>query len=73
LGQRDWAPKRIRVPKNHKNQPQPANIAGVPAAAFDGAFVANQSHRRVTIATLLERLPAALVAARRKLRLAGCS
>ena len=45
----------------------------MPAAAFDGAFVAHQSHRRVTIAALLERLPAALVAVRRKLRLAGRS
>lgn len=38
------------------------------SAAFDGAFVAHQSHGRVTIAELLEHLPAALVAVRRELR-----
>ena len=49
------------------------HLARFALAAFDGAFVAHQSHRRVTIAELLEYLPAALVAVRRELRLAGRS
>jgi AcrR family transcriptional regulator len=42
-------------------------------AAFDGAFVAQQSHPGVTIAELLEHLPAALAAVRRELGRAGRS
>ena len=33
-------------------------------AAFDGAFVAHQSHPQMAIAELLEHLPAALAATR---------
>ena len=40
-------------------------------AAFDGAFVARQSNPELTIAELLEHLPAALAAVRRELSRAG--
>jgi len=36
-------------------------------ATIDGAFVAYQSHPEVTLADLLEHLPAALIAVRREL------
>jgi hypothetical protein len=37
-------------------------------AAFDGAFVANQSNPRLRLRDLLRHLPAALIAVRRDLR-----
>ena len=43
------------------------HLARFALAAFDGAFVAHQSHPQVTIAELLEHLPAALAAVRREL------
>lgn len=49
------------------------HLARFALAAFDGAFVAHQSHPEVTIAELLEHLSAALVAVRRELRVAGRS
>jgi AcrR family transcriptional regulator len=45
------------------------HLARFALAAFDGAFVARQSHTDLTIADLLEHLPAALVAVRRQLGL----
>ena len=47
------------------------HLARFALAAFDGAFVAHQSHPEVTIAELLEHLPAALAAVRRELGRAG--
>jgi AcrR family transcriptional regulator len=44
------------------------HLARLALAAFDGAFVAEQSHPEVTLAGLLEHLPAALIAVRRQLR-----
>jgi hypothetical protein len=49
------------------------HLARFALAAFDGAFVAHQSHPEVTIAELLEHLPAALAAVRRELGRAGRS
>ena len=49
------------------------HLARFALAAFDGAFVARQSHPEVTIAELLEHLPAALAAVRRELGRAGRS
>jgi AcrR family transcriptional regulator len=46
-------------------------LARLAVAAFDGAFVAAQADRRVTLDELLQPLPPALVAARRALRGAG--
>jgi AcrR family transcriptional regulator len=43
------------------------HLARFALAAFDGAFVAHQSHPETTIAELLEHLPAALTAVRREL------
>ena len=43
------------------------HLARFTLAAVDGAFVAYQSHPEVTLAGLLEHLPAALVAVRREL------
>jgi AcrR family transcriptional regulator len=43
------------------------HLARFALAAFDGAFVAHQSHPEVTIAEPLEHLPAALAAVRREL------
>jgi AcrR family transcriptional regulator len=43
------------------------HLARFTLAAFDGAFVAYQSHPDVTLAGLLEHLPAALIAVRREL------
>ena len=43
------------------------HLARFALAAFDGAFVARQSHPELTIAELLEHLPAALAAVRREL------
>ena len=43
------------------------HLARFALAAFDGAFVAHQSHPEVGIAELLEHLPAALVTVRREL------
>jgi AcrR family transcriptional regulator len=43
------------------------HLARFALAAFDGAFVAHQSHPKVTLAGLLEHLPAALMAVRREL------
>jgi AcrR family transcriptional regulator len=43
------------------------HLARFTLAAFDGAFVAYQSHPEVTLAGLLEHLPAALIAVRREL------
>jgi AcrR family transcriptional regulator len=43
------------------------HLARFALAAFDGAFVAYQSHPQVTLSGLLEHLPAALVAVRREL------
>jgi hypothetical protein len=43
------------------------HLARFTLAAFDGAFVAHQSHPEVTLAGLLEHLPAALIAVRREL------
>jgi AcrR family transcriptional regulator len=47
------------------------HLARFALAAFDGAFVAHQSHPEVTIAELLDHLPAALAAVRRELGRAG--
>ncbi len=44
------------------------HLARFALVAFDGAFVAHQAHRGVTLAGLLEHLPAALVAVHRELR-----
>jgi AcrR family transcriptional regulator len=44
------------------------HLARFALAAFDGAFVADQSHPAVSLAELLEHLPAALIAMRRELR-----
>ena len=49
------------------------HLARFALAAFDGAFVAHQSHPEVTIAELLEHLPAALAGVRRELGRAGRS
>ena len=49
------------------------HLARFALAAFDGAFVARQSHPGGTIAELLEHLPAALAAVRRELGRAGRS
>jgi AcrR family transcriptional regulator len=43
------------------------HLARFTLAAFDGAFVAHQSHPQVALGDLLEHLPAALVAVRRGL------
>jgi hypothetical protein len=43
------------------------HLAHFALAAFDGAFVARQAHPQLTIAELLEHLPAALAAVRREL------
>ena len=43
------------------------HLARFALAAFDGAFVAQQSNPKVRLATLLEHLPAALIAVRRDL------
>jgi AcrR family transcriptional regulator len=43
------------------------NLARFALAAFDGAFVAHQSHTEVGIGYLLQHLPAALIAVRREL------
>jgi AcrR family transcriptional regulator len=43
------------------------HLARFALAAFDGAFVAHQSNPQLTIAELLEHLPAALAAVRRQL------
>jgi AcrR family transcriptional regulator len=43
------------------------HLARFALAAFDGAFVAYQSHPEVTLGGLLEHLPAALIAVRREL------
>ena len=43
------------------------HLARFTLAAFDGAFVAHQSLPKVTLGTLLEHLPAALIAVRREL------
>lgn len=43
------------------------HLARFALAAFDGAFVAHQSHPEVGVADLLEHLPAALVTVRREL------
>ena len=43
------------------------HLARFTLAAFDGAFVAHQSLPKVTLASLLEHLPAALIAVRREL------
>jgi AcrR family transcriptional regulator len=47
------------------------HLARFALAAIDGAFVARQAHPEVTIAELLEHLPAALAAVRRELSRAG--
>jgi AcrR family transcriptional regulator len=47
------------------------HLARFALAAFDGAFVAHQSNPQLTIAELLEHLPAALAAVRRQLGRAG--
>lgn len=47
------------------------HLAYFALAAFDGAFVARQAHPQLTIAELLEHLPAALAAVRRELSRAG--
>jgi hypothetical protein len=47
------------------------HLARFALAAFDGAFVAHQSHPDVTIAELLEHLPAALTSVRRELGRVG--
>lgn len=47
------------------------HLARFALAAFDGAFVARQSNPQLTIAELLEHLPAALAAVRRELSRAG--
>jgi AcrR family transcriptional regulator len=49
------------------------HLARFALAAFDGAFVAHQSHPDVTIAELLEHLPAALASVRRELDRVGRS
>jgi AcrR family transcriptional regulator len=49
------------------------HLARFALAAFDGAFVAHQSHPEVTIAELLEHLPPALAAVRRELGRVGRS
>jgi AcrR family transcriptional regulator len=43
------------------------HLARFMLAAFDGAFVAFQSHHEVTLGGLLEHLPAAVIAVRREL------
>jgi AcrR family transcriptional regulator len=43
------------------------HLARFALAAFDGAFVAYQSHPEVTLGGLLQHLPAALIAVRREL------
>jgi hypothetical protein len=43
------------------------HLARFTLAAVDGAFVAHQSHPAVTLGSLLDHLPAALVAVRREL------
>jgi len=43
------------------------HLARFALAAFDGAFVAHQSHPEVTLVALLEHLPAALIAVQRDL------
>jgi len=43
------------------------HLAHFALAAFDGAFIAQQSEPQVTLAALLEHLPAALLAVRREL------
>jgi AcrR family transcriptional regulator len=43
------------------------HLARFALAAFDGAFIANQARPEVTLAGLLEHLPAALIAVRREL------
>jgi AcrR family transcriptional regulator len=43
------------------------HLARFTLAAFDGAFVAHQSLPKVTLGSLLEHLPAALIAVRREL------
>ncbi len=43
------------------------HLARFALAAFDGAFVAHQSHPGITLGALLEHLPAALIAVRREL------
>jgi hypothetical protein len=43
-------------------------LARFALAAVDGAFVAQQSDPKVSLAELLKPLPAALIAARRELR-----
>jgi AcrR family transcriptional regulator len=46
---------------------QADHLARFALAAFDGAFVAHQSQPQITIGSLLEHLPAALVAVQREL------
>ena len=43
------------------------HLARFALAAFDGAFVARQSHPKLKLGRLLEHLPAALIAVRRDL------
>jgi hypothetical protein len=47
------------------------HLARFALATIDGAFVARQAHSELTIAELLEHLPAALAAVRRELSRAG--
>jgi AcrR family transcriptional regulator len=48
-----------------------AHLARFWLAAFDGAFVAQQSHPELSVGELLEHLPAALIAVRRELARRG--
>lgn len=51
----------------HPDSDEADHLARFALAAFDGAFVAHQSHPKVGIGELLSHLPAALIAVRRDL------
>jgi AcrR family transcriptional regulator len=69
---RELALERLRAQMEIVFELDPAgeeadHLARFALAAFDGAFVAYQSNPKVTLGSLLEHLPAALIAVRRDL------
>ncbi len=69
---RELALKRLRAQMQvvfglHPTSGAADHLARFALAAFDGAFVAHQSHPEIGIGDLLRHLPAALIAVRREL------